>query len=271
MGMLLRFSALIPVVIKALKRNNVLNLNCQLSYLYMSETSSNLNLKKLTAFDIKLIAFSLMIIDHVGRLFFPQIPIFVIVGRLSFPLFAWLAAQGEKYTSDIKKYIFRLLVWGAIAQPIYAKFYYLVFSVSSELNILFTLALGVITIRCTKLVESKLFKFLIVIAFMVVAELLRVEGRISGLILIYLMSIIDLKSAKWWFFFIGYRLLFIYLNQWSYVELFGIASVGIIALYNGEKGGGNKPFYKWFYPLYALHLGILLLIKFWLDSKMSFP
>ncbi|MFB2881329.1 TraX family protein [Floridanema aerugineum] len=235
----------------------------------MSETDVNLNLKKLTSFDIKVIAFALMIIDHVGRLFFPQAAIFVIIGRLSFPLFAWLAAQGEKYTSDIKKYIFRLLVWGAIAQPIYGKFYYLVFSVHGELNILFTLALGVITIRCTKLVESKFFKFLIVIAFMVVAELLRVEGRISGLIIIYLMSIIDLQSAKWWFFFIGYRLLFIYLNQWSYVELFGIASVGILALYNGEQGGRSKPFYKWFYPLYPLHLGVLLLIKFWLNSQMN--
>jgi hypothetical protein len=235
----------------------------------MSETSSKLNIQKLTAFDIKLIAFSLMIIDHIGRLFFPQAAIFVIIGRLSFPLFAWLAAQGEKYTSDIKKYVFRLLVWGAIAQPIYAKFYYLVFSVPSELNILFTLALGVITIRCTKLVESKIFKFLIVIAFMVIAELLRFEGRISSLITIYLMSIIDLKSAKWWLFFIGFRLLFIYINQWNYVELFAIAAVAIIALYNGEKGGGNKPFYKWFYPLYPLHLGILLLIKFWLDSQMN--
>ena len=271
MGMLLRFSAIIPVVIIALKRNNVPNFNCKLSYLYMSETSNNLNMQKLTAFDIKLIAFSLMIIDHVGRLFFPQATIFVLVGRLSFPLFAWLAAQGEKYTSDIKKYIFRLLVWGAIAQPSYAKFSYLVFSVSIELNILFTLALGVITIRCTKLVESKVLKFLIVIAFMIVAELLRVEGRISGLIIIYLMSIINLQSAKWWLFFIGYRLLFIYINQWSYVELFGIASVGIIALYNGEKGGGTKPFYKWFYPLYALHLGVLLLIKFWLTSQMDLP
>lgn len=237
----------------------------------MSETVGNLNIKKLTAFDIKLIAFSLMIIDHVGRLFFPQVTIFVILGRLSFPLFAWLAAQGEKYTSDIKKYLFRLIVWGIITQPIYSKVYYLVFSVPSELNILFTLALGVITIRCTKLVESKLFKFLIVIAFMVVAELLRVEGRMSALILIYLMSIIDLQSAKWWFFFVGYRLLFIYINQWSYVELFGIASVGIIALYNGEKGGGNKPFYKWFYPFYPLHLGILLLIKLWLNYRINLP
>jgi len=226
---------------------------------------AKLNIPKLTSFDIKLIAFSLMIIDHVGRLFFPQATILVILGRLSFPLFAWLAAQGEKYTSDLKKYVFRLIVWGIITQPIYAKFYYLVFSVSSGLNILFTLALGVITIRCTKLVESKFFKFLIVIAFMIIASLLRVEGTISAAITIYLMSIIDLQSGKWWFFFVSYSLLFIYINQWSYVELFSIASVGIIALYNGEQGAGNKRFYKWFYPLYPLHLGVLLLVKLWLN------
>lgn len=236
----------------------------------MPDTDKKLNIKRLTAFDIKVIAFSLMIIDHVGRLFFPQATIFVIIGRLSFPLFAWLAAQGEKYTSDIKKYVFRLLLWGVITQPIYAKFYYSVFSVSGELNILFTLALGVITIRCTKLVESKFLKFLIVMAFMIIGELLRVEGRIASLITIYLMSIIDFKSAKWWLFFVGYRLLFVYINQWSYVELFAIASVGIIALYNGEKGGGNKPFYKSFYVLYPLHLAVLLLIRWGINSIMAF-
>ncbi|MFB2838460.1 TraX family protein [Floridanema evergladense] len=233
----------------------------------MSDTVSKFNIPKLTAFDIKVIAFSLMIIDHVGRLFFPQVAIFVILGRLSFPLFAWLAAQGEKYTSDIKKYLFRLICWGIITQPIYSQVYYLVFSAPSELNILFTLALGVITIRCTKLVESKLLKFLIVIGFMIIAELLRVEGRMSSLITIYLMSIIDLGSAKWWLFFVGYRLLFIYINQWSYVELFAIASVAIIALYNGEQGARSK----WFYPLYPLHLGILLLIKLWLSTDMNLP
>lgn len=237
----------------------------------MSETDVSLNLKRLTAFDIKLIAFSLMIIDHVGRLFFPQATIFIILGRLSFPLFAWLAAQGEKHTSDIKKYLFRLILWGIIAQPIYAKFYYLVFSVPSELNILFTLALGVITIRCTKLVEAKLLKFLIVLGFMIIASLLPIEGRLSSLITIYLMSIIDLQSAKWWLFFIGYRLFFIYINQWSYVELFSIASLGIISLYNGEKGGGDRPFYKWFYLFYPLHLGLLLFIQWWLEIKMDLP
>ena len=64
----------------------------------------------MTAFDIKILASTFMIIDHAGRLFFPDATIFVAIGRLSFPLFAWLATMGEKYTSDIKEYVMRLIL-----------------------------------------------------------------------------------------------------------------------------------------------------------------
>ena len=49
---------------------------------------------------IKLLAAVLMVIDHIGAIFFPQIVWLRCVGRISFPLFAYMLAVGCKYTRN---------------------------------------------------------------------------------------------------------------------------------------------------------------------------
>ncbi|MFB2968893.1 TraX family protein [Aerosakkonema sp. BLCC-F183] len=72
----------------------------------------------MTAFQIKVLAALLMLVDHIGAIFFPKIFVLRIVGRLSFPLFAWLIGQGEKHTKNFKLYLVRLIILGLISQPV---------------------------------------------------------------------------------------------------------------------------------------------------------
>jgi hypothetical protein len=51
----------------------------------------------MNAYQIKWIAILTMVIDHLGLFFFPQVIWLRIVGRLSFPLFAWLIANGATF------------------------------------------------------------------------------------------------------------------------------------------------------------------------------
>ncbi|WP_106371457.1 TraX family protein [Chlorogloea sp. CCALA 695] len=44
---------------------------------------------------------------------------FKYIGRLKFPLFAWLIGQGEKYKKDFNSYLIRLAVGAGISQPLY--------------------------------------------------------------------------------------------------------------------------------------------------------
>lgn len=104
----------------------------------------------MTTFQIKFLAAILMVVDHVGVLFFPKVLAFRYLGRLSFPLFAWAIGQGEKHTKNFNVYLIKLIVWGIISQPIY----YLVFR-SLSLNILITLALGLLALRLEKLLSYK--------------------------------------------------------------------------------------------------------------------
>ena len=92
---------------------------------------------------LKLIAASTMLIDHIGYIFFPNIIWLRIIGRISFPLFAYCIVVGFLYTRDIIKYSMRLGIFGIISQP----FYVLAFDLSwSELNIFPSLLMGLLMI-----------------------------------------------------------------------------------------------------------------------------
>ncbi|MBO5782826.1 MAG: conjugal transfer protein TraX, partial [Clostridia bacterium] len=54
-------------------------------------------LRFLSGNSIKILAALAMVIDHVGLLFFPFDPVFRMIGRLAFPLFAYMIAEGCKY------------------------------------------------------------------------------------------------------------------------------------------------------------------------------
>ncbi|WP_459129507.1 TraX family protein [Guggenheimella bovis] len=64
---------------------------------------------------LKLIALITMTIDHIGLLFFPEDVLLRIIGRIAFPIFAYGIARGIEYTSDRKRYLFRLLVFTLIS------------------------------------------------------------------------------------------------------------------------------------------------------------
>ncbi len=68
---------------------------------------------------LKLIAIVSMLIDHVGRAFFPEVGAFRWIGRLAFPIFCYCMTVGLLYTRDIVRYLGRLAVFAAISQPFY--------------------------------------------------------------------------------------------------------------------------------------------------------
>ena len=49
---------------------------------------------------LKLIAMVTMLIDHAGKILFPQLSFMRVVGRLAFPLYAYCIAVGCVYTRN---------------------------------------------------------------------------------------------------------------------------------------------------------------------------
>ena len=75
----------------------------------------------LSAFVLKIIACLLMTLDHIALLFIPGEKdtytlyyVFRAIGKLSFPIFVFLATEGAYRTKNIYKYLLRLGVFGLI-------------------------------------------------------------------------------------------------------------------------------------------------------------
>ena len=63
---------------------------------------------------LKIIAAIAMLCDHVGLMFFPQVSIFRIIGRLAFPIFAFMIAEGAHYTKRKARYFLTIFSLAAI-------------------------------------------------------------------------------------------------------------------------------------------------------------
>lgn len=73
----------------------------------------------LTGNQLKIIALIAMTCDHVGLQLLPKVTVLRIIGRLAFPIFAYMIAEGCQHTHNRKKYL--LAMWGlaATCQAVY--------------------------------------------------------------------------------------------------------------------------------------------------------
>jgi hypothetical protein len=207
--------------------------------------------KGMTSYQIKLIAALLMVVDHVGVVFFPDQLAFRYISRLSFPLFAWLIGQGEKYTKNFNSYLIRLAIFSGISQPLY----YVLFNFSN-LNILVTLLIGLLAIRLGKLVS---FKYLIWLTFAGVAQAINTSYGFYGILVITVMSEFNSKDFKWWLQWILVNLLVFVITGFKHYQLLALLTPLIIMLWNGKQGRKAKFFYL-FYPVHLFILKVLVFL-----------
>ena len=66
--------------------------------------------KMFTSESLKIVALICMLIDHAGATLFPQCDILRSIGRVSFPLYAFLLAQGCKHTQSMARYLVKFLM-----------------------------------------------------------------------------------------------------------------------------------------------------------------
>ena len=204
----------------------------------------------MSSFQIKVLAAFLMTIDHIGVVFFPHQLALRYVGRLSFPLFAWLVGQGEKHTKSFKAYLLRLATWGVISQPIY----YLLFNNLWGLNILVTLALGLLAIRLGKLINLKYLAWAILA---VIAQMINSSYGAYGILTVTLLSEFSYISLGWWTKWFLLNILTLIVPSFPNYQFLASAAPVILILWNNKQGQKLKLFYL-FYPV---HLGVILVLN----------
>lgn len=238
--------------------------------------------KSLNGFQLKIIAITIMVIDHAGLLFFPDIIVFRIIGRLSFPIFAFLISEGFRYTRSVKKYLVRLGVCAVLFQipdwfsTIYG--YYINdpnFGVHYVFNIFATLFFGLLAITLfDKLKErSLLLSWLAASAVALIAEFTGADYGAYGVlyVVVFYLASGNIKAM-----FVGvlilhgaygaYEMLSGFIQKGTAVfthsmQLYSMLSMLPISLYNQQQGRKMKYF---FYAFYPAHMIILYIIDFFL-------
>ena len=96
----------------------------------------------MTSFSLKIIACISMFLCHIPFVYEDTIIPLFYIGRLAFPIYAFLISEGYNHTKDVKKYLTRLIVFAVISQiPAYILFIGTHFD-KLYFNVFFTLSTG---------------------------------------------------------------------------------------------------------------------------------
>lgn len=234
---------------------------------------------------LKVIACLLMLIDHMGAALFPKLTILRMIGRLSFPIFAYLIAIGYARTNSFSKYLSRLLIFGLISQipfslafggPVSINSFsdFLGFvggSPSPHLNIFFTLTLGLLAIHMWDKEESMLAKIIVVLSLGITAKAFETDYGIYGVAMMLAFYIFRDSKIKT---VISQAIVYIlfdasdvlsYINRFPgrtiklswFMQALSLLALIIIFSYNGKKGKNLKYFFYAFYPVHLLIIGLI--------------
>lgn len=204
---------------------------------------------------IKILACLFMLIDHIGIIFFPQEVVLRMIGRLSMPLYAYCIARGIRYTHDIKKYFFRVLLIACVSQVPY-----MLMVKEIKLNICFVWVLTIALIWAYNSLKSPVFRFVAVVAIFIACKLIPLDYGLYGLIYAVMLYGFafqnnDIKMYGVWTAVHLVKLLADY--QSGVLQLFTLPTVAIIDLcnrYGLEKKEIKSKIVTWFYPLHIIIL-----------------
>lgn len=240
-------------------------------------TYFNMEKYGISAFVLKIVASLTMLIDHIAALLISIFPLYRImrgIGRLSFPIYAFLIVEGFFHTSNRKKYAIRLALFAAISEVPYDIAFHREFIYMGKQNIFFTLLLGLLAIWGLNSIEKGWIKYprhmLVRIGYLNLQNILRICIILGSCFVGWIIKCSYMYAGVFIIicFYVFYKShvwkavanAFFNIIMFGGVQVFGTLSVIPIAFYNG-KSGCKK--YKWFfYVFYPAHLLLLSAIAY---------
>ncbi len=179
------------------------------------------------------------------------------IGRVAFPIYCFFIVEGFEKTSNLKKYMLRLLGFGVLSEVpfdygLFGKWY------PSYQNVYFTLLLGLLALTIYRFMEEKVNNYiLLIIGYVIIggatgaiAELLHTDYGAIGVGIICLLYLFRKDRKKQCI-----------VGAVSFLwELTAPISFVFLYFYNGEKGR-KIPKYL-FYGFYPLHLAFIAVLRY---------
>lgn len=243
----------------------------------------------MTSFLLKIIGIITMLSDHVGDAIIGHFSKFNLIGRISFPIFAFQTVQGYLHTKNFKKYMVRMFIFALISQIPFVLFLS-TFTEEIYLNIFFTLLLGLSTLFTYEKCKNRLIGFLVVIICSIIGKLIKVDYGAFGILLIFNFYFFEnefnrvfkfqsiklfnknIKCKKPLMAITTIVLCFasyipsiielpVFATHYLKCGLFTSLSLVFILAYNNKQGPKSKYLFYIFYPLHLLILYFLHIYK----------
>ena len=244
--------------------------------------------KGIDSFTLHILAMAFMVADHLWNIFFPNQIWLNVLGRLAFPIFAFMLVEGFFRTKNRKKYLIRIFIFAAISEIPFNLFASL--ALRGEImvfypynNVLWIFGIALCGMNLLEKVEksenlNKIIKFfakaVISILTAIIAHFARSDYLEYGIITILIFYFFREKNYR---NIIFQALLMVFLNIFIMpglelpfnffgneifikTQIFTIFSLPIIWLYNGKQGIHNKFTKYMFYFFYPLHLLLIVAI-----------
>jgi len=217
-----------------------------------------------SAAGLKWLAMGTMLLDHIGAVLVwgPAYIWLRMIGRLAFPIFCFLLAEGAAHTRSRIKYALRLLLCAVVTEPFFDFALFGSWFDPRHQNVLWTLLFGLLAV-CLGDLRSRRWK----------SPLLSLGGQLVSLAVRVLALVAFARLAEglgtdYGWYGVAMIAAFYHLRRFPWLALpavgaltllqgglqvYAVAALLPIGLYNGEKGRGSR----WFYGFYPAHLAVL--------------
>ncbi len=235
----------------------------------------------ISSFTLHIIAMAAMLFDHMWATVIPGQQWMTQFGRIAFPIFAFMIAEGYHYTKDFKKYALRMLIFALISEVPYNLMTESTAFNPFGQNVMWTFLIALLCMRGAdkikdkfKLVPAVILTGLLVFACYIFGKFTFVDYYGEGVLMVLVFHFFrgDRRYYK-----IVQAVGIIYINMFMLkglvypVEFFGyefelqhqalaVLSLPIIFLYKGRQGLHNKVTKFIFYAFYPAHMLILALL-----------
>lgn len=244
-----------------------------------------LNLPDVSSSALHILAMGLMLCDHLWATVLFQYRWLNLMGRVAYPIFAFLLVEGYFRTSNLKRHFKRVLITALITEP----FFDLIYGGSPfypyHQNVLWTFLMGMGGIWVIEKIRAKgklwltlPVSALVILLLALAAQIIGTDYYAAGIITIFIFYFF--RGRKWWCY-LGQFLALYWLNVEVLAGLcyivtifghdfelvqqgFSLLALIPIWLYRGRKGIRDKRFQYFCYAFYPLHLFILSIPLFFL-------
>lgn len=236
----------------------------------------------ITSFSLHVLAMSFMLLDHLWATILTSQQWMTNVGRLAFPIFAFMIVEGYFRTGNIKKYMGRLLAFALISEIPFNLMTSGGLLYPYHQNVLWTFLIAIICmIGIDKAKASNRNIAIKIISIILIVCLGWIIGTITfvdyyGFGVLTVLTFYAFHQKRWRDYLAQFIILY-FINVellggfYFEVNIFGVTlevvqqglallSLPIIWLYNGELGYHKKWWQYFCYSFYPLHMMVLYLI-----------